>query len=216
MEICRINMEWIQNPTYQDIKQLYECFNNALGQIAHRKICLDFNFSCGSFDYTATSMERFTELAYGENNFNLKALQFMGFLNDDEMVAINYLCGLSVSASSKVLLEDFISKLALGKYFDNMGENNTANVGNSTINHQQNNIPNGNITVTGNGNTIINNNISGANNSIGNSNVTTEPKEGTEHKSWLNTVKDTIIGNLGWTIFVTIVAAILLWLGVDL
>lgn len=176
MEICKINIEWIQKPTYQDVKQLYECFNNAFEQIAHRKMGLDFNFSCSSFDYTATSIERFTELAYGENNFKLNALQFMGFLNNGEIVAINYLCGLSVSASSKVLLEDFINKLELGKYFDNMGENNTTNVGNNTINHQQNNTSNGNITVTGNGNTIINN-VSGTNNTIGNNNTPVAKKE---------------------------------------
>lgn len=213
---CTIDKKWVENPTYEDVKSIYECFNMALSQMPCRSSNIDFYFKCGNIKYTAQSIEEFTEIAFVEEKFDLISLSLMGFLKKDEYVRIGYLCGLHISASSKVLLEDFISKLELGKYFDNMGENNTANVGNSTINHQQNNIPNGNITVTGNGNTIINNNISGANNSIGNSNVTTEPKEETEHKSWLNTVKDTIIGNLGWTIFVTIVAAILLWLGVDL
>lgn len=209
---CIIDKKWVENPTYEDVKSIYECFNMALSQMPCRKSNINFYFKCGNIKYTAQSIEEFTEIAFGEEKFDLISLSLMGYLKNDEYVRIGYLCGLHISASSKVLLEDFISKLELGKDFDNMRKNNTANIGNSTINHQQNNTSNGNITVTGNGNTIINN-ASGTNNTIGNNNTPVARKK---QKNWIEIIKESIIGNLGWGIIVLLATIILLYFGIEI
>lgn len=113
MADCTISVEWVKKPTYSDVKKLYECFEYAVTQMAYESISLHFNFKCGSMRYVVKSIEEFTETAFGETDFKLTALQFQANLPDKNSVRINYLCDLTVSASSKVLLETFKERLNL-------------------------------------------------------------------------------------------------------
>ena len=148
---CTKNVNWLHKPTYEDVKKLYANFENAASSMGCDRMHLNFNFSCGSFGYTAETIEEFTEKAYGEGDFKLIALQFRGTLNTGASVRINYLCTLSLSATTKVLLESFENRLNLSTTFcEQAADSMSATVLNNTVQGASNSP----ITVNGSGNII--------------------------------------------------------------
>ena len=156
---CTKAVGWVKDPTCEDVKQLYMKFNNVATQMGCEKMLNNFNFRCGSMSYTAESIEEFMEKAFGEKEFRLNALQFMGMYNDDKHVRINYLSGLSISATTKVLLACLEEKLNVDTKEDDMPmkEKPTTEAAENQIAGTQttmNGAVNSPITVTGSGNTI--------------------------------------------------------------
>lgn len=107
-------VQWSSNPSFKDVKELYLAWEEIAIQLGCGKTYSDFNFSCGTMRCTATSIEEFTEKAYGEKDFYLIAFQFLCMLGNNETAHINYLCDLSISAPTKVLLEKIEMQLNLG------------------------------------------------------------------------------------------------------
>lgn len=157
---CTIEVAWAKNPTYHDVKSLYERFENALSKMAYERKQLNLNFRCGSIRYTAESIEEFTEKAYGEKEFKLIALQFMGMSANNENVRINYLLNLTISSSSKFTLEGFRHELGLDKNCESREEQGQVTVVENTQNHVAVPLPatpkatDGSITINGSGNVV--------------------------------------------------------------
>lgn len=213
---CSIKVSWVKNPTYEDVKKLYESFEDTTSKMECSKLLLSFNFSCGSIRYTAESMEEFIEKAFGEHNFKLIALQFTGMLNGGESVRINYLNNLSVSASSKVLLESFKNRLNLDAVF--YAEMTEAQ-GNPAVDMQPHAVistttsqgpVNSPITINGSGNIL---NVAGG--SITENQIEIEQKRASSEnkpsniKSFISGVLQGVTVNAVWYILVLIGTAIL-------
>lgn len=210
MADCTIDVTWVKNPTYRDVKKLYECFEHAATQMGYETINLYFNFQCGAMRYTTKSIEDFRNTAFGDINFNLTALQFLADSADKSSVRINYLCGLRISATSKALLETFKETLNLEMNFETelTPENSTyreENYKNSTQG-----AANSPITINGSGNVI---NVAGGSisgNQIGSTQRLEKPEEnpsGTQ--KFISGVLQGVAGNAVWYILGLIGAAIL-------
>ena len=218
---CAINVSWVKNPTYEDVKRLYKIFEDTTSKMGCSKLLLSFNFSCGSIGYTAESMEEFVEKAFGEHNFKLIALQFFGMLNGGESVRVNYLSNLRVSASSKVLLESFKNRLNLDAvFYEEMAEAQDNPAGNmqshavisTTTARGSVNSP---ITINGSGNIL---NVAGG--SISENQIESEQKRAssenkpTNIKNFISGVLQGVAVNAVWYILGLIGAAILGYLAI--
>lgn len=216
MPECTMEITWVHNPTYDDVKKLYERFENAATQMAHERISLHFNFKCGAMRYVVKSIEEFTEAAFGETDFELTALQFLANLSDKSSVRINYLCGLTVSASSKVLLENFKERLNLEMSFEAELSQEQKHIAGRTESHlavpannSQGSV-NSSITITGSGNVI---NVAGG--SISGDQIESKQKhvkseeQPTGIKGFISGVLQGVMGNAVWYILCLIGAAIL-------
>ncbi|MCI7809086.1 hypothetical protein MR626_07345 [bacterium] len=215
MADCTISVEWVKKPTYSDVKKLYECFEYVVTQMAYESISLHFNFKCGVMQYVVESIEEFTETAFGETDFELTALQFLAYLPDKNSVRINYLCALSVSASSKVLLEAFNERLNLEMSFEGQQKekNNTNSNAVAPITTPTNNARgamNSPITITGSGNVI---NVAAG--SISGNQIEIEQKQTkmkdkpNGFKNFVSGVIQGVAGNAVWYILGLIGAAII-------
>lgn len=216
MADCTMKVVWVKNPTYSDVKRLYECFENAAKQMEYDSISLHFNFWSGEMRYVVQSIEEFTEIAYGEKDFRLCALQFLAYLPNDGNVRINYLSDLTVSASSKSLLETFQEQLKLSLSFGKDLSLEQEKITGCTEAHaavparHNQGTSSSPITINGNGNVI---NVAGG--SISDSQIKSvqkqiKPTKKTSGvKNFISGVFQGVVGNAVWWIFGIIVAAIL-------
>ena len=216
MADCTMEITWVDNPTYEDVKKLYERFETTVSQMAQERISAHFNFRCGRMNYVVKSIEEFTETAFGETDFSLTALQFSANLPDQASVRINYLCGLTCSASSKVLLEKFKEGLSLEMCFEvrqSQGQENTPGRPEAHAAVSANDIQgvvNSPITINGSGNVI---NVAGG--SISGNEVENEQKhvktteESNGVKAFFSGVLQNVTSNAVWYLLVLIGTALL-------
>lgn len=216
MADCTIDVTWVKKPTYGDVKKLYECFEHAVTQMGYEKISLHFNFQCGAMRYSAKSIGDFRDIAYGDINFSLTALQFLANSTDKSSVRINYLCGLKISATSKALLETFKETLNLEMNFETaqaMKQERDTNRAEThmidSMSSTQTSISSP-ITINGSGNVI---NVAGG--SINGNQIESEQnlKDSKENsssiKGFISGVLQGVAGNAVWYILGLIGAAIL-------
>lgn len=119
-------------------------------------ISVHYNFMCDDLSCCAKSIDEFVEMTYGVREFKLYAMQIMAHFHDGKRININYLSGFSVSATSKRLLDDFVTTMRFNRIVDSLNC-----VGDSKTHSTQEKIHTDNSTtiiVTGNNNTIANSN----------------------------------------------------------
>lgn len=91
--------------TYKDTINLIEKIESVVDDEIKRSY--HFHFKTGSLTCVANSKKEFIDVAYGSKNFNLISFQLMYFLPNEEILHLNYLSTLSISASTRFLLQKY-------------------------------------------------------------------------------------------------------------
>lgn len=133
--------------TFSEIKYFSEQILRVGKFFNPKKVQIHYNFKVGGLNCIAKSLEEFVEIAYGNEDFKLIALQFYFSLPDNNHIVVNYLCGFSVSASSKVLLDKYIEELHIEEHSSNTETEK------QELNTNHNNTT---IIINGNGNIVAN------------------------------------------------------------
>lgn len=114
------------------------------------------SFSCGDSQCVTESITDFIENAYGRDGFRLISMQMMYFLPDNQFFSINYLCGLSISATSNMLLEKIMNLINLDIIQSTEKNDSFLKTSASTSAPSLGNVlPNNTTVVQGNGNYIV-------------------------------------------------------------
>lgn len=104
-------LENIKLITYNEIANLSDKVTAYFESLHPRTITFRYNFQCNNMSCAAESIKDFKELTYGASDFRLISMQIMAHFDSKEHIRINYLLGYSVSASSKVMLSDFVQNM---------------------------------------------------------------------------------------------------------
>ena len=115
-----------------------------------------FHFSFGDNECTTESITDFVETAYGRSDFRLISMQMMYFLPENQHFAINYLCGIQISATSNTLLEKIVNLINLEINQIDRKNNGYLQTSASTSTTSSGNVlPTNTTVVQGNGNYIV-------------------------------------------------------------
>ena len=142
--------------TYEDVRKIIDDVEKSATSFDIRQKRYHFNFSCGGSHCTVESIDAFIEESYGREDFCLISMQMMYFLTDNQYYCVNYLCGISVSATSNTLLEKVVNQLG----FNTLPSTRQHTITPQTLTNSQpsvesNTIPVHTTLVQGNGNYII-------------------------------------------------------------
>lgn len=183
--------------TYEETKKTYEWIEKSAKKWGREEanISINFLFDLGDIRCVATSIQEFIEITYGAQGYKLSS--FFGSIdNVDKHISINFIFGkLSVSADSRVDLEDFLN--ALDKTSVEEQENAQITYIENQVNVEHQN--NGTI-VQGDNNTVVS--------KSSNVNLNTEKKE-SKFKKWVIAVSQNIVSNWIWYLLTAGVAALI-------
>lgn len=202
MSSYRKEVNGIKLESYEEVKELYLRASTIADEMRKKSAVLYFQFRCGDITYVAESIADFTKDAYGATDFHLVSMQLMYFLPGEEQISVNYLGDVAVTASNKVLLEDFIKRLNItpNNYKPQPGQpvnNNTANT----------------IIINGNGNIIANAGGVISGNTIENEQDVLQPKEKqSKIKDFFSGVLQSIVSNIVWYLLGLVAAAIVAYI----
>ena len=134
--------------TYEDVKKTIDNMENIAGEFDVKNQKYNFYFKCGGASCQVDSVHDFINEAYGRDGFQLISMQMLYFLPDNQHMAINYLCGIHVSASDNIILEKVINKLNFD--FEHQSQANPVSQSTQTV------INNNTTVVNGDGNYVAN------------------------------------------------------------
>ena len=186
--------------TYEETKKSYDWIEKSAkkwgGEEAN--ISISFLFDLGDISCVATNIQEFSEITYGAQGYKLTS--FYGSVHKgDNRISINCMFGtLSISADSRVELEEFLNVLNKTSLEDQDKLSVTY------IEHQTN-IQNQNsgTIVQGDNNTVVS--------QSSNININTDKKE-SKFKKWITAILQNIVSNWIWYLVTAGAAALITYL----
>ena len=188
--------------TYEEVKKNYEWIEKSAKKWGGEgvNISIDFDFVLGDINCVASTIQEFSEITYGAQGYELNS--FYGYVKKGEKyISINCVFGmLSVSADSRVELEEFLCVLDK----TSLDEQNKPSV---TYIESQVNIENQNneTIVQGDNNTIVS--------QSSNVNISSSPKE-SKLKKWFVAILQNIVSNWIWYLLTAGVATLITYFSI--
>lgn len=202
MSSYRKKINDIKLDSYEAVKAFYLRVTALANEMKKAGTSYHFQFRCGEISCVTESIEDFTKEAYGAKDFCLVSMQLMYFLPGKENLSVNYLGDLSITATNKVLLEDFVKRLDVEPCCGDAAPKSLVHnsVGNTII-------------VNGNGNVIANAGGVISGNEIENERGVSQPKaKQSGVKSFFSGVLQNIVSNVVWYLLGLIATAVVAYI----
>ena len=183
--------------TYEETKKNYEWIEKSAKKWGGEEASISgtFCFVLGDISCIATTIQEFSEITYGAQGYKLTSF-YGNVYNGEKHISINCLFGtLSVSADSRVDLEEFLSVLDKTS-LEEQDETNVTHIECQTNIQNQNN---GNI-IQGHDNTIVS--------QSSNVNISSSPKE-SKLKKWFVAILQNILSNWIWYLLTAGIGALI-------